>query len=86
VKTRPTILCVTQAYTAGDSKSSLQVDEILIVKKLSKTHVMKKRVLKVYSLTTKEYKTLQVRAFLVCTSVHTSLGSGMTERESLNVR
>ncbi len=44
----------------NDSKCSVQADEILIVLKLTKTHVIKKRILKVYSLTTKEHKTLQV--------------------------
>lgn len=61
VKNCPKILCATQAHVANDSKCSVQMDEILIVKKMSKTHVMKKRVLKVFSLMTKEYKTLQVR-------------------------
>lgn len=60
-KSCPRILCATQTHVASDSKSSVHVDEILIVKKMSKTQIMKKRVLKVFSLVTKEYKTLQVR-------------------------
>ena len=56
----PRIVCTTKAHQTGESKSSVQADEILVVRKISRTTVMRKPVLKAFSPRTNEDKTLQV--------------------------
>ncbi len=60
-KHTPLIVCSTKSHLTGESKSSTQSDELLIVKKISRTTVMRKPVLKAFSLMTGEDKVLQVR-------------------------
>ena len=54
----PKLLRVTRAHQGSDPKSSVEEGELLIVKKAARTGVMRKPVLKVFSVTAKEEKTL----------------------------
>ena len=67
--TPPRILCATRAHVTSDPKSSVQAQELLVVRKISRTTVMRKPVLKAYSLHSKEDKTLQVRVCDVQTDI-----------------
>lgn len=54
----PRIVCATKTHPGGDPKSSVEENELLLIKKMGKTTMMRKPVLKVYSLTMKEEKNL----------------------------
>ena len=54
----PRLVCATKTHPGSDPKSSVEENELLLVKKLGKTTMMRKPVLKVYSLTMKEEKSL----------------------------
>ena len=57
-KTLPKIVRAQTAHVAGDVKSSVTADELLIIKRVAKTMPMRHSVLKVYSMTAGEDKTL----------------------------
>ena len=54
----PKIVCATKYHLSGDPKSSVKENELLLLRKMGRTTVKRKPVLKVYSLTMKEEKTL----------------------------
>lgn len=54
----PKIVCATKYHLSGDPKSSVKENELLLLRRMGRTTVKRKPVLKVYSLTTKEEKTL----------------------------
>ena len=54
----PKIVCATKYHLSGDPKSSVKENELLLLRRMGKTTVKRKPVLKVYSLTMKEEKTL----------------------------
>ena len=58
-KNLPRIICATKTHITADQKSSVQSDELLIIRKISRTTVMRKPVLKAFSLKTNEDKILQ---------------------------
>lgn len=59
-KQTPRIVCATKAHQTGEGKSSVHADEILVIKKIGRTTVMRKPVLKAFSVKNNEDKTLQV--------------------------
>lgn len=56
--TLPKLLRVTKSFHGSDSKCSVEEGELLVVKKISRTPMMRKLVLKVYSVTANEVKVL----------------------------
>ena len=56
----PKIICATRSHITGDAKTSTHANELFIVRKIGRTTVMRKHVLKAYSLKTNEVKILQV--------------------------
>ena len=56
----PRVVCATKAHQTGESKSSVHANEILVVRKVGRTTVMRKPVLKAFSVKNNEDKTLQV--------------------------
>ena len=54
----PKIVCAMKYHLTGDPKSSVKENELLLIRRMGRTTVKRKPVLKVYSLTTKEEKTL----------------------------
>lgn len=56
----PRIVCATKTHLTSESKSSVQAEELLIVRKMGRTTVMRKPFLKAFSLKTNEDKTLPV--------------------------
>jgi hypothetical protein len=59
-KQLPRVVCATKAFQTGETKTSVYVNEILVVRKIGRTTVMRKPVLKAFSVKNNEDKSLQV--------------------------
>lgn len=51
----PRIVRATRKFETGDSKSSIEADEILVIKNFGRTAVAKRHCIKVHSLLTRKY-------------------------------
>ena len=66
----PRIVKSTKKYSSGEQKSSIESDEILIVKSIGRTVVSRKYCVKVHSMLTRKLHYISILMIILCVALH----------------